>query len=378
MSQITPPATNTLVVTSGEAEERGERTRPIDWEICRRLFVDYMWRYPKLQMIIIGYAAALAIINTLIPVLLTTTLSWAIDVPERWQNFSTNVLGGLIPPTMTAGVITGAVLAAFAAGLYYAAMRLRIYAVNRLSENVVHDLRCDIFNHVQRLHMAFFDRTKMGWILSRGTSDVNAIRHAVAQVIPRTLLHTIETVLFLSIMLYMDVPLTLVLMLLGPAFWFVNTWFRKRVGDAYRQVQFSMSRITANLAETVAGIRVTQSYAREELNTTLFRNLCLDHRKSNMRAAKIHGTYIPILDFFNQLVVAIIVGFGGWRALNGDISWPEVLGFLFFTGRFFIAIQVHPHKKKTNHHPNAGREPNLKHHDTHPQGVDTPPAQPHP
>ena len=363
-----------LVMTSGDAEERGEARKPIDWEICKRLFFEYMWRYPRLQVLIIFHAALLAMIYTSIPLILKYTIEYSIEEPATWEGL-VGRLGLPIEATALNGVIAGAALLGVAALSFYTVMFFRLVSINRLAECVVHDLRMDIYRHVQRLHMQFFDMTKVGWILSRGTSDVNALRNAVAQVIPRFLIHALETVLFIAVMIWMDWVLALTILALGPVFWIVNSWFRRRMGDAYRRVQLSMSRITANLAETIAGIRVTQSYAREEKNSELFRNLCLHHRGNNMRAAHYHGLYIPILDLSNQAVVAIIIGLGGYRVFSGTMDVSELLGFLFFTGKFFTALQVLAEIYNVTLMAMAGGERIFKLLDTKPEVVDAPGAR---
>ena len=364
-----------LVMGGGEAEERGDTRKPIDWEICKRLFAGYMWRYPKLQILIVVHAAMLALVYTSVPLVLKLTIGYSIEEPAKWASL-VDRLGLPFDATPRSGVLAGATLLVCAAVAFYLIMYARLIAINRLAEYVVHDLRMDIFRHVQRLHMQFFDKTKVGWILSRGTSDLNALREAVAQVVPRFLIHAIETVLFIGVMIWMDWVLALAILVLGPGFWYVNTWFRRRMGDAYRTVQLSMSRITANLAETIAGIRITQSYAREEENARLFRNLCLHHRANNMRAARVHGMYIPILDLANQFVVAIVIVLGGYRALQGDMMLSEVLGFLFFTGKFFVAINVLAEIYNTTLLAMAGGERVFRLLDTEPEVVDAPGAMP--
>ncbi|XOV76288.1 MAG: ABC transporter ATP-binding protein [Phycisphaerales bacterium] len=240
------------------AEQQGEKYRPIDWVITRRL-LKYMLRYPGLQTAIAIYAVMLAFITLGVPYVLTETIRYTIDQPQLWRD-----LTGREPVD---GIVLGASIIAGLAVAYYIVMAIRIIAVNKLAERVIFDLRHDIFAHLHRIDISYFDRTKLGRILSRGTSDVNAVRNAVAQIIPRVLIHGLEIVGCFAAMIWYDWVLALVISILAPMLYFINNHFRRRMGEAYRRVQESFSRITSNLAETVSGIRVTQAFARARERT---------------------------------------------------------------------------------------------------------------
>ncbi|MCA9312318.1 MAG: ABC transporter ATP-binding protein, partial [Phycisphaerales bacterium] len=320
-----------LVVAPTPIEEAGRKYGAIRWEVCRRL-LKYMWRYPRLQSWIVVHAVLIAALNSATPIVITETIRWTIESPTRWTEMT-----GWSPVT---GLLMGAGLTALIALAYHVIMGVRIVAVHRLGEQVLFDMRHDIFVHVQTLDMRYFDRTKLGRILSRSTSDVSAVRTAVGQVIPRFLIHGLMMVFLLAVMVVYDWLLALILLVLAPALYFLNNLFRRRMGHAYRTVQESFSRLTANIAETVSGIRVTQSFARERVNTALFRDLCLKHRDHNMHAARVHGLYIPLFDVSSQVVAAIILIVGSYRISTGAMQVADLIGFLLATGGFFMSIII--------------------------------------
>ncbi len=355
-----------LVVAPTPIEQAGKKYGAIRWEVCRRL-LKYMWRYPRLQVWIIIYAVLIALLNSATPIVLTETIRWTIEVPEQWTGMT-----GLQPVT---GLIIGAILTALIALAYHIIMGVRIVTVHRLGEHVLFDMRHDIFAHVQTLDMSYFDRTKLGRILSRSTSDVNAVRVAVAQVIPRTLIHGLMMVFLFGIMLVYDWLLALILLALAPVLYFLNNIFRRRMGHAYRTVQESFSRLTANIAETVSGIRVTQAFARERTNTELFRDLCLRHRANNMRAARVHGLYIPLFDVSSQIVAAVILIVGSYRISIGAMQVADLIGFLLATGGFFMSIIILAELYNTTLQAMAGGERILELLDTEPTIRDAPDAE---
>lgn len=356
-----------LVIGQTAAEQQGEKYRPIDWDVTRRL-LRYMLRYPRLQAWIVVYAVLLACITTAVPYVATLIVRYTIDKPDLW----TDLTGGR---PLWHGVVLGGAIIALLAVSYYVVMGIRIVAVNKLAELVVFDLRHDIFTHIQRLDVSYFDRTKLGRILSRGTTDVNAVRQAVAQIIPRTLIHTLEILVTFVAMFTFDWVLALVILGLGPVLYGLNSVFRRRMGEAYRRVQESFSRITANIAETVSGVRVTQAFAREQRNAEMFSELLRSHRGHNMFAARQHGLYIPLFDLASQFTAVVVIVVGAWRVSTGAMDVSDLIGFLFFSGLFFGSIIVIAELYNTTLQAMAGGERIFTLLDTEPSVVDADDAE---
>ncbi|MBL0926703.1 MAG: ABC transporter ATP-binding protein [Phycisphaerales bacterium] len=363
------PTNTNLLLAAAPPEERDAEFRPIRWSIVRRLLA-YMWRHPRLQWTIISHAAVLAFINSAVPYTIAETIRWTIEQPERLHD-----LTGLSAPQ---GLAAGAAVVVLLAAVFHFVMGARLVAINALSERVVFDLRHDLFTHVQSLDMAFFDRTRLGRILSRGTGDISNVRAAVAQVIPRTLIHGLMMVFLLGIMLKYDWVLGLVLIGFGPALYYFNAVFDRRLTAQYRTVQESFSRITSSLAESVAGIRVTQAFGRERLNAEMFRGLCLDHRRNNLRAARVHGLYIPMFDVAAQVVAVTILLVGAWRMSHGHMTMADLIGFLLCTGGFFWSVIIIADLYNTTLQAMAGGERIFALLDTRPTIVDGPGARPLP
>lgn len=320
-----------LIISSAPVRDEEQQRRALSWTLIRRIFT-YLWRYPRLQFFIILQAVLVALLNSSIPVVVAEAIRWTIEQPERLRHAAN------LSPAQGLMLASGAIVAL--AAVYHFLMGWRIFSVNRLTERVVFDLRHDLFTHVQSLDMAYFDRTKLGRILSRGTSDISAMRNAVAQVIPRTLISLLIMAFMFALMVRADWVLALLLVASAPVILRVNSAFRSRMEDSYRAVQESYSRLTANIAETVAGIRVTQGFAREAVNAGLFRNLLAKHRANNMRAAVVHGLYSPVFDLcFQALAVACLV-VGAWRMASGDMAVADLIGFLMYAGAFFGVANI--------------------------------------
>jgi ATP-binding cassette subfamily B protein len=237
-----------------------------------------------------------------------------------------------------AGAMGLLALAAFTQVTFHFRQRLAL----ELGEAVVHDLRCKIFAHLQRMPMSYFNATKMGRIISRVTSDCEALRVGVQDVLFVSMVGLGQMIVASAFMLYYDCVLFSVVAAMTPALWLLNHYFRRKLSKAYRDVQESFSRVTATLAESVTGIRVTQGFVRQEVNAGLFHELVTDHAGYNMSAARAAGAFLPLLEFNSQFFIAALLVVGGYRVLNPDIDMHpgDLIQFFFLANIFFNPIQI--------------------------------------
>ncbi len=237
------------------------------------------------------------------------------------------VLHGPVADRNWSGVVWGAVgfaaLALFTTITFVFRMRLAL----ELGERVVHDLRRDIFDHLQRLTMRWYNKTRVGRIISRMTSDAEAVRTGVQDVLFISLVQVGQMIGAAAVMVYYDPLLFLVVLAMAPLLYEINRYFRSRFSKAYREMQESFSRITATLAESVSGIRVTQGFVRQETNAELFHDLIENHSEYNIRAARLTGVFLPMLELNTQLFLSILLVLGGYEVLYGEYVGVALANF---------------------------------------------------
>ena len=211
-----------------------------------------------------------------------------------------------------------------------------------LGESVVNDLRRAVFSHLQRMPMSYFHKTKVGRILSRISGDCNAVRVGVQDVLFVSLIGLGQMTLAAAVMAYYSLTLLGVILAMTPIFALLNRVFRKRLGQAYRQVQENFSRVTAWLAEQMAGVRVTTSYDRGGKNADMFRTMIRNHANYNMAAARISGTFLPLIELNSQVFLAALIAIGGTLALDpgSATSLGDMIQFFFLANIFFGPIQT--------------------------------------
>lgn len=250
------------------------------------------------------------------------------------------VITGPIASGHVRGVIWGVLGFAGLAIFTQVVFHFRDRWANELGEAVVHDLRRDLFAHLQRMTMSFYSKTKLGSIISRATSDVEAVRTGVQDVIFMSMVQAGQALAAAVFMLFCDWQLFLLVLLMGPVLWALHRVFHRRLSVAYRNVQESFSRMTANLAESVNGIRVTQGFVRQDVNAEIFGVLVESHSAHQVSAARTRGMFLPMLEFNNQFFVAILLVAGSIRVFTAQNheSAMQLVGVLI--SFFFLAKLV--------------------------------------
>jgi ATP-binding cassette subfamily B protein len=234
------------------------------------------------------------------------------------------------------GVLAYGLLAITTDGLFHFRQR---YALE-IGEAVVNGLRADIFDKVHRQPMSFFHRMKLGRIIGRVTSDVESVRVGIQDVLFVTVIQGGTMIFAAVVMAFSDWVLFLVVLAMAPIIWAINRHFRVKLSFYSRAASDSFSRVTATLAESVNGIRVTQGFVRQEVNAGLFRSLLADHSRYNIALARTSAILTPLLELNSQFFVATLLMFGGWRVFHGDMSLGALITFFLLANQFFSPIAI--------------------------------------
>ncbi len=313
-----PSQRDLLLVQRPTDDDDDEQFKPLEWGLIRRMF-DYTSPVKrKLHWLVFLSITRSAQLPALTCV--TAYAVWNIDHLHGAGIF---------------GIVVGyALLALTTDGLFHFRQR---YALE-IGETVVNGLRADIFAKVQRQPMSFFHRVKIGRIIGRVTSDVEALRAAIQDVLFVSIIQGGQMIFTAVAMIWCDWNLFLVVLAMAPMLWLVNRHFRMRLSRESRAATESFSRVTATLAESVNGIRVTQGFVRQTTNAGLFRGLLADHSRFNIALARTSAILAPILELNSQFFVAILLMFGGWRVFHGTMDSGDLITFFFLANLFFSPI----------------------------------------
>jgi ATP-binding cassette subfamily B protein len=247
-----------------------------------------------------------------------------------------------------------------------------------LGEAVVADLRDRLYEHLQRMPMSWFHRTKVGRIISRMTSDIEDVRMGVQEVLFVSLVQLGQMGVAAAAMLWYDCVLFLIVLGLAPVIWLINWQFHRRLSVTLRQMRESFSRVVATLAESVGGVRVTQGYVRQDENARIFHDLATDHSRYSTSVLRTHGLFIPLLELNNQVFIALLLIVGGYRVLmpGATTDVGDLVGFFFMAGLFFSPVSVLGNQYNQALTAMAGAERLFGLLDSEPEWSDPPDAMP--
>jgi ATP-binding cassette subfamily B multidrug efflux pump len=215
----------------------------------------------------------------------------------------------------------------------------QIYFLERTGQNVVFDIRTRVFSHLQHLPSAFFDRNPVGRLMTRLTTDIEALLEAFTSGLVMILTDLIKLAGIVAILLWMDWRLALVTFTILPPM-LVSTWFfRTRMRGAYRRVRVLVARLNAFLQESVSGMRVVQIFVRERANLDRFSDINREHRDAQLLGVRYDSIFSAVAELMSSLALAAILWAGGWRILAGATTFGTLVAFIEYAGKFFRPLQ---------------------------------------
>ncbi len=243
-------------------------------------------------------------------------------------------------PARDLGMVRGAALIYLATlVLQFAFSYGETLLTSLLGQRVMRDLRIEIFSHLQRLSISFFDRNPVGRLITRVTSDVEALNELFTAGVVAGL-GDLFTLLAISIaMVVVDWRLALAAFVVIPFVVLTSNVFRVRVRESYREIRVRLARINAFLQERIAGIRVVQLFGRERSEAGRFDALNRDHLHSHLKSIRVYALYFPAIEILTSVALATLIVAGAHRVEVSTLTVGTVAAFLQLVRRFFQPLQ---------------------------------------
>ena len=213
------------------------------------------------------------------------------------------------------------------------------YMTGWVGERILADLRTQLFGHLQRLSLGFYERNRAGVLISRMTNDVEAIDQLVTDGVTTLAQSTLLLGGTAVLLVVLDWRLALATLAVIPFMSVASALFRSRSARAYAQVRERLGLVTATLAEDIAGMRMVQAFTREELATENFRTVARRYRDSNMQTVILNGVYFPFVSFLATLALAVVLGYGGHLYFQHTITLGTLFAFMLYVNNFFDPVQ---------------------------------------
>lgn len=215
--------------------------------------------------------------------------------------------------------------------------------MERVSQNVVYDLRTGLYGHLQELPYEFYDHNRVGEIMSRMTGDIEGIRNLIAGGIITVFDNSLRFVGGLVFMTFMSWQLTLALIIIAPLL-AVTAWqFNKHIRPVFKDVREQNAVLNTRTQENLAGIRVVKAFAREEYEEEMFKRDNQELLRLNLKATWIWSNFVPLMEFMSSICTPVMIGVGGMLLINGQMDLGTLIAI---TG--YISLITNPMRQLSN------------------------------
>ena len=230
--------------------------------------------------------------------------------------------------------------------LFFAVMTLRgiiqyfnSYLTQWIGQRTIFDLRMEVFDHLQRLGLKFFDRNPIGRLITRVTNDIEVLNEMFSSGIVMVFSDVFTIIGILYFMFTMNWQLALVSLSVLPLLFYGTFLFRKKAREAYREVRLQLARINAFMQEHITGMMVDQVFSREQRSFEKFSGINALHRDANIKSIFYYALFYPGVDLIGAIAIGLIIWYAGLEALGGTLTIGTVMAFLQFNEMFWRPIR---------------------------------------
>ena len=242
------------------------------------------------------------------------------------------------------------------------------YLTKLTGQWAMYDVRTDLFRHIQRLPLKFFDRMPVGRLMTRNTSDVDALNEMFSDGIVATFSDVLTVATILGYMFYMNVRLAIIMCLAIPIMFFVAFYFNQRILRAFQVARSRLARLNAFLQENISGMAVVQLFSRERRHMDKFTEINRRYLDANLKSTYYFTLNYPILEFIGVAATAAILWYGADDVILGQLDWGILIAMLQYIPRFFFPVMDISERFGTVQMATASAERIFELLDTEPEG----------
>ncbi len=215
----------------------------------------------------------------------------------------------------------------------------QVYVMSWVGQKIMFDIRVQLFDHIQRLHIRFFSNQPVGRLVTRVSNDVNVLNEVFTSILVDMLKNLLMLIGIVVVMLNLAPNLALVTFCVLPPMILVTWIFKRKMRDAYRLVRKKIALINATISEHLSGIKVIQAFARENLHFSKFRQINTEAYDANMKELTTQSLFSPFIVFLENLGIALILYYGGGQVIRDAITLGTLVAFLSYLSMFFGPVR---------------------------------------
>ncbi|MBW4683109.1 MAG: ABC transporter ATP-binding protein/permease [Microcoleus vaginatus WJT46-NPBG5] len=279
--------------------------------LCRRLFT-YIWQNKSPLLIGLGTIVCLSLLQVLLPQITRYVIDTVI--PEKKFNYLPWVAGAILFISFLIGVLNF----------------FRSYMMSLFGQRTIDQIRNDLYKHLQKLSIGFFNNQRTGDLMTRLSQNVNTIGNLVTADIADILADSFTFVVIVSYLITADWQLTLLLLITWPLIIYLTQVFGKSMREAYFDVQIQAAAVNDHLQDTISNINIIKSFGNEQYEINRFSQQSRNYRDANIRATRLWSVFFPLIDILNNLSTVIVLVFGSWEVMVGRLTIGELAAFLAY------------------------------------------------
>jgi len=214
-----------------------------------------------------------------------------------------------------------------------------IYFTEYLGQKIIYDLRSQIYSHVQKLALKFFDRTPIGRIVTRVTNDIESLNALFSSGIVMVFSDIFIILWIFGFMFFLDVNLSLVTLSVLPFLFYGTFLFRRKVRESYRDVRLHLARLNSYMQEHITGMNVVQIFNKEKSELKKFSSINNDYRKANIKSIFYYAVFFPSVELISSVAIGLIIWYGGGNVISSTLTIGVLFAFIQYTEMFFRPIR---------------------------------------
>jgi len=215
---------------------------------------------------------------------------------------------------------------------------VQIYVTQYFGQKLMYDIRSKIFEHIQSLSLSFFDKNPVGRLMTRVTSDVEALNQMFTQGIVTIFGDIFLLIGIIGALLFLDPWLALWVFIVIPVLFLVSIIFRLKVREAFRLIRKWVSRINTYVQENITNMSIVQIFSRTDKNYQIFSEINLEHTKAHVQTVFYFALFYPVIEFVGAFAIALVIWRGGIFKLEGSTSFGALVAFIQYAQMFFRPI----------------------------------------
>ncbi|TDI40913.1 MAG: ABC transporter ATP-binding protein [Acidobacteria bacterium] len=236
------------------------------------------------------------------------------------------------------GLSTIAAIYILALVLQFVVSYFQIYIMNMAGQRVLADMRGEIFSHLQKLQSSFFDRNPVGRLVTRVTTDVDALNELFTSGVVTIFGDIFMLLGIMGVLVYLDWKLALVTFAVLPALFVVTMIFKRRIRVVYRKVRTRVAMLNAFIQENIVGMQVVQLFGQEERKFGQYSELNRQHTEANIESILHYSIFYPVVEVLSAVAIGLIVWYGGGQLLLGTLTLGGFVAFIQYSEKFFRPI----------------------------------------